>query len=251
MALHPRNPRLIAAATPRTPNFNHHTFMKLRTITSLLTILFTTLSNLQAHEVWIEDTQEGGLVVRFAEFGGEYEKSPGALDSLSLPTAFTFGSEGKPKTAPTERKSDHFLLVDLSPKSSAHIETAYDVMGGGDKPARKPFFYARWHTIDAGAAKPALTFDLVPTSKPGEIHVTFRGKPLPGAKIIAYLPGGAEEELTADAEGLVRVAVEKPGFYLLVGKAQREAQNGFWGGRAYDTLSHNCSLAWRVPTPKR
>jgi len=224
--------------------------MKLRTITSLLTVLFATLSNLQAHEVWIEDTSEGGLVVRFAEFGGEYEKSPGALDSLSLPTAFTLGSEGKPKAGPAERKADHFLLLNLSPKSSAHIETAYDVMGGGDKPARKPFFYARWHTIDAGAAKPALTFDLVPTANLGEARVTFRGKPLPGTKVTAYLPGGSED-LTADAEGLVRVAVEKPGFYLLVGKAQREAQNGFWGGRAYDTLSHNCSLAWRVPASKR
>jgi hypothetical protein len=224
--------------------------MKLRICARLLTILFTALSSLHAHEVWIEDTPEGRLVVRFAEFGGEHEKSPGALDSLSLPAAFSFGADGKSKSAPSERKSDHFLLSELSPKSAAHIETGYDVMGGGDKPARRPFFYARWQAADAGEAKPALTYDLVPTGKSGEARVIFRGAPLPGAKVTAYLPGAAEEELTADAAGLVRVSAEKPGFYLLVGKAQRESQNGFWGGRAYDTLSHNCSLAWRVPARK-
>lgn len=224
--------------------------MKLHTCTRLLAVLFTTLSSVGAHEVWIEDTPDGRLVVRFAEFGGEYEKSPGALDSLSLPTAFALGADGKSKSSATERKADHFLLGDLSPKVAAHIETAYDVMGGGDKPGKKPFFYARWQAADAGAAKPALTFDLVPTGRSGEARVTFRGAPLPGAKVTAYVPGGAEEELTADADGLVRVSAEKPGFYLLVGKAQRESQNGFWGGRAYDTLSHNCSLAWRVPARK-
>lgn len=39
-----------------------------------------------AHEVWIEDTPDGQLIVRFAEYGEKFEKSPGALDALSIPS---------------------------------------------------------------------------------------------------------------------------------------------------------------------
>jgi hypothetical protein len=42
-----------------------------------------------AHEVWIEDTPDGKLVVRFAEYGDKYEQSPGALDAVTLPFAWT------------------------------------------------------------------------------------------------------------------------------------------------------------------
>jgi hypothetical protein len=218
--------------------------MKTNSITPLL-ILLAAAARLLAHEVWIEDTPNGQLVVRFAEFGDEYEKSPGSLDSLSLPAASTPGDGAKPKPLTVEKKADHFLIAGAVPGAAAHIETTFAVMG--EKPARKPIFYARWQPMGTGPAKPALTFDIVPTGQPGEARVMFRGKQLAGAKVNAYLPGGEDAELTADADGLVRVAVEKPGLYLLVGKAQREAQDGFWGGRAYDTLSHNCSLAWRIP----
>ncbi len=40
-----------------------------------------------AHEVWIEDTHEGQLVVRFAEYGDDFEKSPGALDAMNIASA--------------------------------------------------------------------------------------------------------------------------------------------------------------------
>lgn len=219
--------------------------MKHRLLIPLLALLATPLF---AHEVWIEDTPGGALVVRFAEFGDDYEKSPGALDALALPAAFTFAEDTKPKTIASEKKADHFLITGAAPKAAALIETAFGVMGGGDKPARKPFFYARWQPAGAGAAQAALTFDIVPTAQPGEARITFRGQPLAGAKATAYLPDGAEQELTSDAAGLIRVPVEKPGLYLLACKHQREEQKGYSGGKAYDSVSHNCSLAWRIPT---
>jgi hypothetical protein len=209
-------------------------------------IFAATASQCLAHEVWIEDTPEGRLVARFAEYGDDFEKSPGALDSLSLPAAFVFGDKGKSSSVATEKKNDHFLIAGAVAKTAAHVETTFNVMGGGDKPARKPVFYARWQPAEGGAAQPALTFDLVPTGKPGEACVYFRGQPQPGAKATAYLPSGETKDLTADAGGVVRVEADAPGLYLIACKHQREAQNGFWNGRAYDTVSHNCSLAWRV-----
>src|SRR5262249_19707249 len=140
-------------------------------------------------EVWIEDTSDGQLIVRFAEYGEKFEKSPGALDALTLPFAWTPAVE-TPKEGPTaagesraakedrdiragkvdafevQKKSDGFFLAGSTAAMPAQIETGFTVMGkAGDpeKPARKPFFYARWHPPGAGAAQPGLNFDLVPT----------------------------------------------------------------------------------------
>ena len=228
-----------------------------------------------AHEVWIEDTPEGKLFVRFAEYGDDFEKSPGALDALTLPFAWTPGVEskeepkkpgaekesagsreardikaGKVESFAVEKKADGFLLAGAVATQAAQIETGFTVMGqAGDpeKPARKPYFYARWQPAGAGVAKPALNFDLVPTGTPGKVCVYFRGKPLAGVKVKLYPPAEAEQELVSDAEGLVQFSATKPGLYLLAAAHQRETITGFFGGKAYDAISHNCSLSWRQP----
>lgn len=200
-----------------------------------------------AHEVWIEDTPQGELVVRFAEYGEDFEKSPGALDMIGLPTAWTPAGD-KPTAWKVEKKTDGFLLEGASPKTAAQIETAFSVMGkpgNPEKPARKPFFYARWH-IPGSEATTSLNFDIVPT-KAGEAVVYFRGKPVAEAKVKFHGPGGEEKELTADAQGLVKFEASKPGFYMLAAAHQREATPGFAGGKPYDVVSHNCSVAWRQP----
>jgi hypothetical protein len=247
--------------------------MKIRTLSTLLALATSALTySAAAHEVWIEDTPEGGLVVRFAEYGEKFEKSPGALDMLTLPFAWTPGveapaepkktgeesagareeraiREGKVDSFEVKKKEDGFVLTGAVATQSVQIETGFTVMGkAGDpeKPARKPFFYARWQPTGAVAAKPALNFDLVPTETTGKVCVYFRGKPLAGVKVTLYPPGAAEQELTSDAAGLVQFAAEKPGLYLLTSAHQRETISGFFGGKAYDAISHNCSLAWRV-----
>src|SRR5262249_16352751 len=119
--------------------------------------------------------------------------------------------------------------------------------GDPEKPARKPYFYARWQPPGAGPAKPGLNFDLVPTGTAGEVGVYFRGKPLAGVKVTLYPPAEAEQTLVSDDQGLVHFSVRKPGLYRLAGAHQRENVSGFFGGKPYDVISHNCSLAWRQP----
>lgn len=222
-----------------------------------------------AHEVWIEDTPEGLLVVRFAEYGEKFEKSPGALDALTLPFAWAPAAEataggnesrgareerdiraGKVDAFEVQKKADGFALVGSAASKPAQIETGFTVMGkAGDpgKPARKPYFYARWQPAGAGAGQPALNFDLVPTGQKGEVRVYFRGKPLAGVKVTLHPPGEGDKELTSDADGLVHFSAEKPGLYLLSAAHQRESIAGFFGGKGYDAISHNCSLSWRQP----
>ena len=226
-----------------------------------------------AHEVWIEDTPEGHLYVRFAEYGDDFEKSPGALDALTLPFAWKDatspvekenaapGTEaparvreviaaGRVATIPVEKKADGYFLEGASAKNPTQVETGFTVMGkAGDpeKPARKPFFYARWHAAESGAAKPALNFDLVPTGENGKVCVYFRGKAVSGVKVTLYPPAEPEVELVSDENGFVTFKTPKPGLYMMAAAHQREPIAGFFGGKPYDVVSHNCSLSWRQP----
>jgi hypothetical protein len=169
---------------------------------------------------------------------------------LSLPAAWTSEAEGKVTPFEVQKKNDHFLLASASPSEAAQIETGFAVMGkpgNPEKPARKPYFYARWHVAGSAPAVPALIFDLVPTAAAGEVTVFFRGKPLAGVKVKFHPPEGEEQELTSDEGGRIRFTASKPGLYMMAAAHQRESTPGFSGGKPYDAVSHNCSLAWRQP----
>jgi hypothetical protein len=193
---------------------------------------------LAAHSVWIEPV-EGQLVLRFAEPDGRLEKSPGYLDSLSLPVAFILVTN-TPVLVDAPRKSDHFLLVGASSTNTACAETSFTVRG-----ERKPNFYARWQPAGSVMAMPLMTLDLVPTGKAGEVRIYLRGQPLGGVKATLRTPDEKEQELVADAEGFLRFASSQNGQYLLIIAHQREPLAGYHGGRAYKETSHNASLTWR------
>lgn len=248
-----------------------HSHILSRTILAIASCALTLQAT--AHEVWIEDTPEGHLYVRFAEYGDDLEKSPGALDALTPPFAWKDaaapvaseesapGGEaparvreaiaaGRVSTIPAQKKSDGYLLEGASARNATQLETGFTVMGkpgDAEKPARKPFFYARWHTAESGAAKPALNFDLVPTGENGKVCVYFRGKPLAGVKVTLYPPAEPEVELVSDERGVVSFTTKKPGLYMMAAAHQRESIPGFFGGKQYDAVSHNCSLSWRQP----
>ncbi len=88
---------------------------------------------------------------------------------------------------------------------------------------------------------------IVPTANAGEYQIYFRALPLAKAKVTAHLPGGKDQDLTADDKGLVHFMAEKSGLYMLSCAHQRESVKGFSGGLPYDAVSHNCSLTWRQP----
>ncbi len=218
----------------------------MKTLLSLFTLVTLTFS-LHAHSVWIEDTPDGHLVVRFGEFGDELEKSPGNLDGLTQVVAFTKGADGKPTPFEVQKKADHYFLAGALSTQAVQAESGFSVLGKEGKPARKPLFYARWHQTTSGAGTPALTFDIVPTGVAGEVRVYFRGQPLPDVKVTLHAPTGPDQEIIADKEGRAHFTADKPGLYLLTCSHQRETINGFSVGLPYDAVSHNCSLTWRQP----
>ncbi len=208
-----------------------------RFICALAALLLVSSVNVRAHAVWIE-LLNGKLVARFAEPSGNYEKSPGFLDSLSGPSAFTVITNASvmiesPKT------TNHFQLVNAATTNVAGVESIFTVRAG-----RKPHFYARWQPVGAGAGTPMLTFDLVPTGKPGEVHVYFRGQPVGGLKATLRTPDDTEKEIPVDAEGYVRFESRQSGLHLLTIAHHREAIAGSHLGKAYHQTSHNTALSW-------
>ena len=210
---------------------------------TLCALAASALTTVHAHSVWIEPGGDQQLVIRFAEPGDDFEKSPGYLDNLSTPTAFTVAA-GKAVSAPALKQSDNFLLTGAAFTNVACAETTFTVRGG-----RKPVFYARWQPAGAGAKKPLLTLDLVPTGKPGEVRAYFRGQPLGNVAATLYTPDEKDQELTADADGFIHFKTGLPGQYLLTIAHHREQPPlaGFYAGTAYTETSHNCSLVWVQP----
>jgi hypothetical protein len=195
--------------------------------------------------VLIEPLADGTLGLRFAEPDGKAETSPGRLDGLTPPVAFAV-TDAAPRSLTTAKKSDHFHLADTTAAISACAETTHDVMAPEGKPGRRPVFYARWHTSLSVAATPALTLDIVPTGKPGEARIYFRGKPLAGAKATLHSPD-ADTEIVSDAEGFCHFETKKAGQYLLTLGRHSENLPGYHAGKAYEVTSHNASLTWRQP----
>jgi hypothetical protein len=92
--------------------------------------------------------------------------------------------------------------------------------------------------------------DLVPAKQPGEVRVYFRGKALPGAKLVLHAPKGGEREIQADADGIARLGdLKEEGLYLLTCAGHSEPQPGFFGGVPYEIASHNAALSWRQGGP--
>ena len=115
-------------------------------------------------------------------------------------------------------------------------------MNAPGKPGRKLNFYARWVLGLDEAGSPVLNLDLVPTGKPGEACIYFRGKPLAGIKATLRPPDEVEKEITADSDGTLRFEPEQSGQYLLSVARHRESLSGFHLGQAYDLSSHNLAL---------
>ncbi|WP_438480023.1 DUF4198 domain-containing protein [Oleiharenicola lentus] len=204
----------------------------------------------RAHSVWIEDTPDQKLVLRFGEVGEKYEKSPGYLDELIPTAAWTADQDGKLNALVVEKKSDHYLLGKATPAKPTLAETNFFVMQRVKNPGIWPNMNVRWHPAGATPpVEPALTLDLLPTGKAGEIRVYFRGQPLAGATVKVLGQGeeeGKEEKLTSDAEGRIQFTPKKSGLVVLSCN-HREKAPGYARGKAYELASYTVALSWRQP----
>ncbi len=213
-------------------------------ITSLALCLVTPAIG---HVVRIEPTTEQQLVVVFGEPGEPNETSPGRLDPLTLPIAWTDGPDG-PVPLVVTKQSSRFLLTGVSADQATLAETRYPAFKRGSRPASWPQFYQRWHPATAAAPDgPALTFDILPAQEADRFRVYFRGEPLGGVEVgVDHLGNGYGANLVSDENGYVTYRTDQPGLILMTAN-HKENLPGFTRGKPYRVTSHNTALTWVQP----
>lgn len=198
----------------------------------------------RAHYLWIELPQSGA-VVYFGEYDEKlHERSPGRLDDIRAPRAWTL-DKGERRELRVERGADGFSLVGARSRSIIVEETAHAVRDWTPHGAGivKPLFYARF----AGSARPvpaSLTLDIVPASEGFEtLAVYFRGKPLPKAKLEIYAPNGWKQEQRTDDQGHAALRLLWRGQYV-VEVTHLEKVPGEFEGARYEVLRHRTTLSF-------
>jgi hypothetical protein len=217
--------------------------MKLQFILIILSVI--TVHNAFGHSVYFEPNESGQLIIRFGEFGDDYEESPGFLDSLDCVYIWKTNVEGDVQALRSSKKRQGFD-IDADDTYSVCAQSGFVIMTRGSSPSRKPYFYARWISDFSQKAQPKLNLDLVPTGEPGVVRAFFRNKPLGGVVATLYTPDANDQELESDGEGFIRFETKpkEVGLYMLKIGRYREALPGFDRGTEHLLSSHNCSITW-------
>src|SRR5450830_1513185 len=222
------------------PERKHH--MKRLVIPALLsTMLFA--ASAQAHHIWLQQDAKSANMY-FGEFAENLrEVSPGRLDKFQ-PNAVLLGSNGD-KTLDSKMVKNAIVLSARAGKNESIIveETRYPLLERktGDTVVRTAWTpAARLVTSDAAQA-PRLTLDVVPTGKPGEFKLFYKGQPLPKTKINIQMPAGWTKESHTDEQGVVKFDLPWQGTYV-VEAHHTDKTAGERDGKPYDIASFVTSL---------
>lgn len=209
-----------------------------------------------AHYIWIEQDGSHQSRLFFGEYQeGEREKSPGRLDEITKPQAWTIEAGGKHKALEVTRRADHFDLGVIRHGASTVIaeERGYEVKdwsknGHG---VVKPMFYARYGSFEVKApGKPELGLDILPEPTNGSASRTFtvyfHNSPLVKATIKIHGPNLSTQEQTTDENGEATISTGSAGQYVLE-VIHRETQPGEFEGKNYEAIRHRATLTFIRP----
>lgn len=232
-----------------------------RPVIHRLLVLATALVPLaaQAHHVWLEQDTRGARLY-FGEFGDNLrESSPGALDKFTKPQARLIDARGEARELSATREAGGIAIAGRAGPGEALVaqESGYPAFDRkeGDKVVGRGIWVpaARW--INGFDAQPArLTLDVVPTGKPGEFAVSWKGQPLSDAKVEVVAESGWSRGVTADKDGRFTVALPWQGLYA-VEVRHTDRSGAERDGQRYDTASYVTTLSFRLeqglPSPRR
>jgi hypothetical protein len=94
-----------------------------------------------------------------------------------------------------------------------------------------------------------LPLDLVPQPETDtfRVRVLWRGEPRGDLTVYVWPPGGGEQKLRTDAEGIVTLPDAKPGLYAFATVLTLEDEKGEFDGQAYDGVMHGVTLTMPWP----
>ena len=209
--------------------------------TLLACATLTAVNTAHAHQVWLENAG-GQARLHFGEFNENLrETSPGRLDQFKGVPALEQRTGTTAQRVDGQLGKDAFIYTTTGTPETLFATATFPLI---DRSKRNlPAMYwqpsARWVSSLAQPVAPTAPLDLVPTGKPGEFKVVFKGAPLPKAKVQLAAPSGWTREAEADADGTVAFVTPWKGQYVAEvkhsDKAPGEAQGEKYGEASYVT----------------
>jgi uncharacterized GH25 family protein len=209
-----------------------------------------------AHQIWIE-ADKNGAKLYFGEFAENVrESSPGYLDKFPGPTGAHLSSKGEEKLS-LSKTATAFVMPARVKKGESVIaeETNYPVMERkeGAKTTRTFWTPAARYVADFTAQQPRLTLDIVPTGKPGEVQVVYRGQPLTKAEIAIVAASGWGLEKRTDEQGKASFPLPWKGSYLVKVRHVENTPGKRPAGpgqpeSTYDAASFATTLSFAMPS---
>jgi uncharacterized GH25 family protein len=223
---------------------------------AVLALLLVVPAAASAHQIWIEQDKSGAKLY-FGEFAENVrESSPGYLDKFPGPTAMHLSGKGEEKLSLSKTAAAFVMPARVRKGESVIAEEAnYPVLERkeGEKTTRTFWTPAARYVADFTAQPPKLTLDIVPTGKPGEVQVVYRGQPMPKAEIGIVAASGWSLDKQTDEQGKVSFPLPWKGSYL-VKVRHVENVSGKRPGRSgqpevkYDAASFATTLSFVTPT---
>lgn len=216
--------------------------------------LLGAVTPVQAHQIWIEQSEGQNAVVRFGEYGENLrEASPGLLDKFVKVTGTLVSSRGEQKSDATKTANGFTLPFSAGSGDAIVAEDAsyplYTWKQQGKDTTNWYYPAARFITGFA-AQQPKLALDLVPTGQEGQFKLFFQGRPKAKTKVTLVTESGWSREGHTDEQGLVNFSMPWKGVYVAeVSFNDRTAgeRKGASGVEKYDGVSYATTVTFLNP----
>ena len=140
--------------------------------------LLGVVTPVQAHQIWIEQSEGQNAVVRFGEFGENLrEASPGLLDKFAKVTGTLISAKGEQKSDATKTANGFTLPFSAASGDGIVAEDAsypLYVWKQQGKDVTNWFYPAARYITGFAAQQPKLVLDLVPTGEEGQFKLLLQ-----------------------------------------------------------------------------
>ncbi len=216
-----------------------------------LIALLCALTPVQAHQIWIEQSEGQNAVVRFGEFGENLrEASPGLLDKFAKVTATLISANGVQKSDATKIANGFALPFAAAPGDGIiALDENYPLytwkQQGRD--TTNWFYPAARYITSFAAQQPKLILDLVPTGEEGQFKLFFKDQPKAKTKVTLVTESGWSKEGHTDDQGQVKFEMPWKGTYVVEvsfndrSPGERAGTNG---AEKYDGVSYTTTVTF-------
>lgn len=199
----------------------------------------------QAHQVWLENTA-GQARLHFGEFNENLrEASPGRLDQFKGVPVLEQRSGATAQRVEGQLGKDGFHYTVTGTPDTLFAATTYPLVDRSKRNLAAMHWHpsARWVASLTQPVAPTAPLDLVPTGKPGQFKVVFKGAPLAKAKVQLAAPSGWTREADTAEDGTVSFVTPWKGQYVAEVK-HSDKTPGELKGEKYGEASYVTTLTF-------